>query len=95
MKGNEATKNFLKKKVKNNPFKTGFTDPRIVKGKRANQKGGVEMAADNRETFIEASIDEELADVLIAISVITKRLARKITENHMSKGEKQCTKTTD
>ena len=95
MKGKRATKNFLKKKVKKNPFKTGFADPRIVKGKRANQKGGVEMAADNRETFIEASIDEELADVLIAISVITKRLARKITENHMSKGEKQCTNTMD
>ena len=53
------------------------------------------MAANNGETFIEASIDEELADVLIAISVITKRLARKITENHTSKGETPCTKNTD
>lgn len=26
-------------------------------------------------------LDEELADVLVAISVITKRLARKISEN--------------
>lgn len=94
MKVNEAIKT-SRKIVKKNPFKIGFTDPRIVKGKRANQKGGVEMAADNRETFIEASIDEELADVLIAISVITKRLARKITENHISKGEKQCTKSMD
>lgn len=66
-----------------------------MKDKRANQKGGVEMAADNRDAFIEASIDEELADVLIAISVITKRLARKITEKQMSKGEMPCTKTTD
>lgn len=28
-------------------------------------------------------LDEELADVLVAISVITKRLARKISENLM------------
>ena len=53
------------------------------------------MAADNKESFIEKSIDEELADVLTAISVITKRLARKITENQMSKGEKECTNITD
>lgn len=30
-------------------------------------------------------LDEEIADVLIAISVITRQLARKITVNHMSK----------
>lgn len=35
----------------------------------------------------EHQIDEELADVLIAISVITKRLARKIMENLMTKKE--------
>lgn len=88
-------KKLPEKKAKKVSFKMEFADPRIVKGKRANQKGGVEMAADNKESFIEKSIDEELADVLTAISVITKRLARKITENQMSKGEKECTNITD
>ena len=37
----------------------------------------------------DAELDEELAEVLIAISVISKRLARKITANHMSKEEKE------
>lgn len=39
----------------------------------------------------EQELDEELADVLIAISVIAKRLAKKINE----KGENQCSNTTD
>lgn len=43
----------------------------------------------------ERNIDEELADVLIAISVITRRLARKITENQKTKGDEQCTNITD
>ena len=30
-------------------------------------------------------LDRELADVLIAISVITRQLAKKITANHKSK----------
>lgn len=42
--------------------------------------------------------DEELRDVLIAISVVAKRLAKKL-ENQQTKGEKQCrdtkTDTTD
>lgn len=33
------------------------------------------------------SIDAEIADVLIALSVITRQLAKKITGNHMSKEE--------
>lgn len=32
-------------------------------------------------------IDAEIADVLIALSVITRQLAKKITGNHMSKEE--------
>lgn len=31
------------------------------------------------------NIDAEIADVLIALSVITRQLAKKITGNHMSK----------
>lgn len=31
--------------------------------------------------------DAEIADVLIALSVITRQLAKKITGNHMSKEE--------
>ena len=34
-----------------------------------------------------ANIDAEIADVLIALSVITRQLAKKITGNHMSKEE--------
>lgn len=33
------------------------------------------------------NIDAEIADVLIALSVITRQLAKKITGNHMSKEE--------
>ena len=33
------------------------------------------------------NIDVEIADVLIALSVITRQLAKKITGNHMSKEE--------
>ena len=33
----------------------------------------------------DTDLDKELADVLIAISVITRQLARKITANHKSK----------
>ena len=42
------------------------------------------MAAKNAadvESLRDRKLDEELADVLVAISVITKRLARKISEN--------------
>ncbi|MCM1551407.1 MAG: hypothetical protein NC092_01800 [Butyrivibrio sp.] len=42
------------------------------------------MAAKNAadaESLQDRELDEELADVLVAISVITKRLARKINEN--------------
>lgn len=43
------------------------------------------MANNADETYAErdAELDEELAEVLIAISVISKRLAKKITANHM------------
>lgn len=34
-----------------------------------------------------SNIDAEIADVLIALSVITRQLAKKITGNHMSKEE--------
>lgn len=34
----------------------------------------------------DTDLDQELADVLIAISVITRQLAKKITVNQMSKG---------
>ena len=33
------------------------------------------------------NIDAEIADVLIALSVITRQLAKKITGNHMAKEE--------
>ena len=33
----------------------------------------------------DTDLDQELADVLIAISVITRQLAKKITANQMSK----------
>ena len=55
------------------------------------------MAAEvNTDRELSSEIDEELVDVLIAISVIAKRLATKITENQRDKGDKRCTeKTTD
>lgn len=37
----------------------------------------------------DTDLDQELADVLIAISVITRQLAKKITVNQMSKEDKQ------
>ena len=40
----------------------------------------VKNAAD-ADHIRDRELDEELADVLVAISVITKRLARKISEN--------------
>ena len=40
--------------------------------------------ADSKQDF---GLDEELADVLIAISVISKRLARKLTEQEQSNKE--------
>lgn len=44
---------------------------------------------------VEVSL-EEMGDVLIAISVVAKRLAKKIYENSKSmKGESQCTNSTD
>lgn len=36
----------------------------------------------------DTNLDHELADVLIAISVITRQLAKKITAKQMSKEEK-------
>lgn len=38
-------------------------------------------------TSEDAELEQELAEVLTAISVITKRLAKKITANQMSKEE--------
>lgn len=35
-----------------------------------------------------AELDKEISDVLIAISVITRQLAKKIAVNHMSKEAK-------
>ena len=37
----------------------------------------------------DTDLDQELADVLIAISVITRQLAKKITANQTSKEDKQ------
>lgn len=36
----------------------------------------------------DAELDKEISDVLIAISVITRQLAKKIAVNHMSKEAK-------
>lgn len=43
-------------------------------------------AADGAEKARDRELDQELADVLVAISVITKRLAKKMNTNLM-KGE--------
>ena len=42
------------------------------------------MTTDTK-TVRDTDLDQELADVLIAISVITRQLAKKITANQMSK----------
>lgn len=42
---------------------------------------------ETKNTAVNNSIDAEIADVLIALSVITRQLAKKITVNHMSKEE--------
>lgn len=50
---------------------------------------------ENTASRVDVSL-EELGDVLIAISVVAKRLAQKIYENSESmEGETSCTKTTD
>lgn len=48
------------------------------------------MANRNMDAFAErnAELDKEVAEVLIAISVISRQLARKITVRHMSKEAK-------
>lgn len=43
------------------------------------------MTTDTK-TVRDTDLEQELADVLIAISVITRQLAKKITVNQMSKG---------
>lgn len=43
------------------------------------------MTTDTK-TVRDTDLDQELADVLIAISVITRQLAKKIAVNQMSKG---------
>ena len=40
-----------------------------------------------QKTLTANNIDAEIADVLIALSVITRQLAKKITGNHMAKEE--------
>lgn len=40
-------------------------------------------------------IEEELCETLIAISVVAKRLAKKLSENVETKGEKECKENTD
>lgn len=48
----------------------------------------MEIATETDTTAINnTELDAEIADVLIAISVITRQLARKITVNRMSKEE--------
>ena len=42
---------------------------------------------ETKNTAVNNSIDAEIADVLIALSIITRQLAKKITGNHMSKEE--------
>lgn len=44
-------------------------------------------------TSYEAELDRELSDVLIAISVITRQLARKITVKNKSKEDKKDAET--
>ena len=46
------------------------------------------MTTDTK-TVRDTDLDQELADVLIAISVITRHLAKKITANQTSKEDKQ------
>ena len=41
----------------------------------------------------DAELDKEISDVLIAISVITRQLARKITVKNMSKEDKKDAET--
>lgn len=39
--------------------------------------------------------EEELCETLIAISVVAKRLAKKLAENVTTEGDKECKKNTD
>lgn len=96
MKGNEEIN--LQKFFKINSFKYGLGVHRKLKGRVAYHRKAVLIIADTRTTGADAlrdeELDEELADVLIAISVISKRLAKKINDNQ--KGEKkECTNITD
>ncbi len=54
------------------------------------------MQKETIENAAEHGIDEEFVDTLIAISVIAKRLARKIKENQKTNMEEsRCQETTD
>lgn len=61
--------------------------PKKSERKNISQKGGGIMAINKTDAYDERDIelDEEMAEVLIAISVISKRLAKKITANLMTK----------
>lgn len=48
-----------------------------------------DMRSTDTDAIRDQELDEELADVLIAISVITKRLAKKINVNQTEKGENE------
>ena len=46
------------------------------------------MNAETKDQAANNSIDEELRDVLIAISVVAKRLAKKLEEKDVNQGDK-------
>lgn len=46
-------------------------------------------------TEAKEGIEEELCETLIAISVVAKRLAKKLAENVTTEGDKECGKNTD
>ncbi len=61
---------------------------RIVRRKHSLRKAG-ETTMEDKYREACAELDEEIADVLFAISVVTKELARKITVKIMNQEEKE------
>ena len=64
--------------LKKTPLKNAVLVLSETEGQESRSETEVLRMQENTETTRDRQLDEELADVLIAISVIAKRLARKL-----------------
>ena len=86
-----ATKKFFKKFSKNRkigPAQIHNSQEREITNPESEVQGMNEKTKDRAATQ-DIDVSEELRDVLIAISVVAKRLAKKLEENSESEGDKE------